>query len=108
LFRGNQALVGTAFGRSHLDSGCEFCGSCVDVCPVGALAEKRSKWEGIPDLAISSICPYCSVGCTLDFNLKQGRIISTKPNSNGVINHGQACVRGRFGIVDMIYSETQW
>ncbi|MFQ5864352.1 MAG: molybdopterin-dependent oxidoreductase [bacterium] len=107
IYRGNQALVGTAFGRSHLDSGCEFCGSCVDVCPVGVLAEKRSKWEGKPDRTVSSICPYCSVGCTLDFNLKNGRIISTRPNKNGALNQGQACVRGRFGIVDMVHNESR-
>lgn len=106
-YRGNQALVGTAFGRSHLDSDCEFCGSCVDICPVGALADKRSKWEGKPERTVSSICPYCSIGCTLDFNLKNGRIISTKPNENEALNQGQACVRGRFGIVDMIHNESR-
>jgi predicted molibdopterin-dependent oxidoreductase YjgC len=106
-YRGNQALVGTAFGRSHLDSDCEFCGSCVDVCPVGALADKRSKWEGKPERTVSSICPYCSLGCTLDFNLKNGRIISTKPSENAALNQGQACVRGRFGIVDIIHNESR-
>lgn len=106
-YRGNQVLVGTAFGRSHLDSNCEFCGSCVDVCPVGALADKRSKWEGKPERTISSICPYCSIGCTLDFNLKNDRVISTQPNEKGALNQGQACVRGRFGIVDMIHNDSR-
>ncbi|MFQ5753472.1 MAG: molybdopterin-dependent oxidoreductase, partial [bacterium] len=106
-YRSNQALVGTAFGRSHLDSDCEFCGSCVDVCPVGALADKRSKWEGKPERTVSSICPYCSLGCTLDFNLKNGRVISTKPNRSSQLNQGQACVRGRFGIVEMIHNESR-
>ncbi len=105
--RGNQALVGTAFGRSHLDSDCEFCGSCVDVCPVGALADKRSKWEGKPEKTITSICPYCSLGCTLDFKIKNGSVIGTKPDDNGTLNQGQACVRGRYGIVDMIHNESR-
>jgi ferredoxin len=41
-------IVGTAFGRSHLEADCQFCGACVDVCPTGSLADKRGKWEGVP------------------------------------------------------------
>ena len=43
--RGGTALVGTSFGTSLLESGCEFCGACIDVCPVGALVETEHKWE---------------------------------------------------------------
>ena len=43
--RSGRALVGTSFGDSLLESGCEFCGACLDVCPVGALVEKDNKWE---------------------------------------------------------------
>ena len=43
--RAGQALVGTSFGTSLLESGCEFCGACLDVCPVGALVESDHKWE---------------------------------------------------------------
>ena len=101
-FRGGQTVVGTAFGRSHLDVGCEFCGACVDVCPTGALYDKRSKWEGCPDRSIHSVCPHCSVGCSLSFNLKESDLVSTSPFSNGTLNKGQVCMRGRFGVVDMV------
>jgi len=100
-FRGEQTVVGTAFGKSHLDTGCEFCGACVDVCPTGALYDKRSKWEGCPDKSISSVCPHCSVGCTLSYNLSQDKLISTTPHQNGTLN-GQICMRGRFGVVDTV------
>ena len=43
--RSGQALVGTSFGTSLLESGCEFCGACIDVCPVGALVERDHKWD---------------------------------------------------------------
>ena len=43
--RSGKALVGTSFGTSLLESGCEFCGACIDVCPVGALTEREGKWE---------------------------------------------------------------
>jgi len=102
--RGSQALVGTAFGQSHLAVDCEFCGACVDVCPTGALYDKRSKWEGAPDSSVTTICPYCSVGCQLDLWVKQGKVMGVRPTPEGSVNQGQACVRGRFGIIDLIHS----
>jgi formate dehydrogenase alpha subunit len=103
-YRGDEALVGPAFNRPHLETNCEFCGSCVDVCPTGALADKRSKWEGVPTSAVATICPYCSVGCSLDLNLKNGRVISSTPHYESPVNHGQACVRGRYGVVEIVHS----
>ncbi len=42
-YRGSQALVGTAFDKTLEDSGCQFCGACVDICPTGALMDRSSK-----------------------------------------------------------------
>ena len=33
------------FAGSLEDSGCKFCGACVEVCPAGALRDKESAWE---------------------------------------------------------------
>ena len=44
-FRGSQAIIGTAFGHSLKDSGCKFCGACIEVCPTGALRDKDGRWE---------------------------------------------------------------
>lgn len=43
--RGGKAEIGTAFGKSLADSGCRFCGSCVEVCPTGALVDREYKWD---------------------------------------------------------------
>jgi len=102
-FRGDRTIVGTAFGKSHLDTGCEFCGACVDVCPTGALYDKRSKWEGCPDKSEHSICPYCSVGCSLSYNLTGNELVHTEPFVDGTLNKSQICVRGRFGVVDLVH-----
>lgn len=101
--RGSRAVVGTAFGRSHLDAGCEFCGACVDVCPTGAMADKRSKWEGAPTATAASVCPYCAVGCNITVEVKNNKVIRTVGRPDGVTNDGQLCVRGRFGVVDVVH-----
>jgi formate dehydrogenase alpha subunit len=98
--RGNQALVGTAFGRSLYDSGCRFCAACVDICPTGALVEKRRKWEGPTERSILTTCPYCGIGCQLVLDIKGERVIAASPGKG--VNGGQACVRGHFGIVEIV------
>jgi formate dehydrogenase alpha subunit len=103
-YRGSQAIVGTAFGRSHLDVDCQFCGACVDVCPTGALADKRGKWEGMPTAIVPSVCPYCSVGCAVNVQVKDRQVIRTVGHDDGPANDGQLCVRGRFGVVDVVHN----
>ena len=96
--RGGQALVGTSFGTSLLESGCEFCGACIDVCPVGALVEREHKWEKARRVE-RSICPHCPVGCqlNLEFNGKD-ELIRAVPEINSPANQGQACFKGKFGL----------
>ncbi|MGD8536790.1 MAG: molybdopterin-dependent oxidoreductase, partial [Candidatus Aminicenantes bacterium] len=103
-YRGFYAVVGTVLDRPHLESGCQFCGACVDVCPTGALSERALKYEALPDSTAETICPLCSMGCTLEVALKEGRILSSKPSPDGAVNRGQVCVKGRFVIRDLVYS----
>ncbi len=103
-YRGSQAVVGTVLDRPHLESGCQFCGACVDVCPTGALSERAMKYETLPDSTAETICPLCSMGCTLEVALREGRILSSKPSSEGAVNRGQACLKGRFLIRDIVHS----
>jgi formate dehydrogenase alpha subunit len=105
--RGSETIVGTAFGRSHLETDCQFCGACVDACPTGALADKRAKWEGRPAAVVPSLCPYCSVGCTVNLQVKDGKVVRAVGHEDGVTNDGQLCVRGRFGVVDVVHSLTR-
>jgi len=94
--RGPKVKIGPAFGRSHVEAGCEFCGACVDVCPTGALADKASKWDGRPDGQAVSTCPFCPVGCQVELEHKGGRLSKARANMDPEINDGQLCVRGRF------------
>ena len=102
--RGPETIVGTALDRSLRDSNCQFCGACVDVCPTGSLTEKAVKYDGLPQETKKTVCPLCSMGCELEANLREGRILNFRPVGNSSVNKGQACVRGRFTLRDVIYS----
>jgi len=90
-------------GRTLREVGCEFCGACVDSCPTGALADLATRGIAKPDRVVTTICPYCGVGCQLKLEVKDEKIIASIPDPDGAANHGQACVKGRFGIAEFVH-----
>ncbi|MDT8272023.1 MAG: 2Fe-2S iron-sulfur cluster-binding protein [Desulfomonilia bacterium] len=99
--RGPTASVGPAFGLLYENSECVFCGECVRVCPVGALFEKQGRFQGrAGDLEkVRTTCVYCGVGCQMDLNVKDGRIVKVTTPRTEVMppNGGSLCIKGRFG-----------
>lgn len=103
--RGIKTVIGTAFDKP-LD--CSFCGGCVAVCPTGAWQDRTlgfggRSWEF---MKTPTICPYCSVGCTIVLNTKaspprrDGGVDTVKRVTSDDytgINEGNLCVKGRFG-----------
>jgi formate dehydrogenase alpha subunit len=90
-------------GQTLREVGCKFCGACVDSCPTGALTDLATRGIAKPDRVVTTICPYCGVGCQLNLLVKDERIITSIPDPDGAVNHGQACVKGRFGIADFVH-----
>jgi predicted molibdopterin-dependent oxidoreductase YjgC len=101
--RGHETRVDTAFGSSHIDSGCWFCGACIDVCPTGALMPRMTKWMGLADYEEESTCVLCGVGCQTRLDVKWDRIMGSGPgDKKSAPNNGHMCVLGRFCIPSMV------
>ncbi len=55
-----------------------------------------------PDRIVSTTCPYCGVGCNLHVHVKDDFIYRVTSPFAAVVNHGNLCVKGRFGY-DYLY-----
>ncbi len=55
-----------------------------------------------PDRIVSTTCPYCGVGCTLQLHVQDDFIYRVTSPFDSPVNHGNLCVKGRFGY-DYIY-----
>ncbi len=94
--RGLELRVATFDGRP-LD--CEFCGQCVNACPVGALTT-RTDGSDVPAWlreSVTTTCGFCSCGCQLTVESDEGRLqrVTSAPGSSP--NNGKLCVKGWLG-----------
>lgn len=96
--RGSETRIGEAFGRSPMEAGCQFCGSCIDVCPTGSLADRYAKWYGKPDAAVTTTCIWCDEACALELKSKSGRLVAASAADEGV----PICVLGRFATAEFL------
>ena len=61
--QGQEIYVGTVFDRLLAESGCRFCGACVEVCPTGALRDKDELIRGKKRREALVPCKYnCPAG----------------------------------------------
>ena len=74
-------------------SECTFCGTCVAMCPTGALMEKGGLYHGSARNVTQSTCPLCGCGCDINLEVKDDQIIRVIPGGQGV-NQGTLCVNG--------------
>ncbi|MCS7276343.1 MAG: molybdopterin-dependent oxidoreductase [Dehalococcoidia bacterium] len=95
--RFNPRIEFGAGGPVH-ESNCDFCGSCIDVCPTATLMEHPNKWAAMQtERWVPTTCTWCSVGCSIYLGIKGGRGVIVKPDAAGnPFSRDQLCVRGRF------------
>ncbi|MBI6630935.1 formate dehydrogenase subunit alpha [Pontibaca salina] len=100
--RGHDAYPTLDFNDPMGDSTCVACGECVQACPTGALMESSvldDAQQGDSadfDYEVSSVCPFCGVGCQLSLKVKDNKV-KYVDGIDGPANENRLCVKGRFG-----------
>ncbi len=99
VHRGFDTVVKPQLEKPLLESGCDSCGQCVVVCPVGAIQEIQSVVKEIPcDTDVTeTTCANCAVGCTFDLEAYGDMLVKANPSKSGVVNKGLCCAKGKWG-----------
>jgi formate dehydrogenase alpha subunit len=95
--RGHRTRIMAGSDTGLLEARCESCGTCVVYCPTGALDDRMAVGLGKPDKVVATTCGYCGVGCQMDLNVREGRIVRVTTRQEPPVNGLQLCVKGRYG-----------
>ncbi|UCF82455.1 MAG: molybdopterin-dependent oxidoreductase [Desulfobacteraceae bacterium] len=95
--RGFKSRPATVHEMPLEKSICTFCGTCVSMCPTGALSLKNTRYVGSPQKESLTVCGFCGVGCSLVMGSVDGQIVEVNPShKEKTVNRSTLCVRGHF------------
>ncbi len=96
--RGPESMIMADLNIPFGDSTCIECGTCLQVCPTGALIDARSAYGGREkDVThTETTCVQCSIGCTLDVVTRYNRLLRVDGVWGSEPSGGLLCVDGRF------------
>jgi NADH dehydrogenase/NADH:ubiquinone oxidoreductase subunit G len=106
--RGVGAKVATAMDKPLQESGCTFCGSCIDACPVNAILEadrwrKGREWDYTKT---NSVCLSCGNGCNIVVSTIDGSVAKINAGGDEGSVEKYICAIGRYGF-DAISSDSR-
>ncbi|MDG4595065.1 MAG: NADH-quinone oxidoreductase subunit NuoG [Candidatus Contendobacter sp.] len=101
--RGENMEIGTYVAHSVIS---ELSGNVIDLCPVGALTAKPSRyrgrsWEYVQHAAVA---PHDSVGSNIFIHTLRGKVMRVAPRENEQVNETWISDRDRFSY-EGIYSD---
>lgn len=96
--RGSLTMLAADLEVSLGESTCVSCGTCVQVCPTGALIDRMSAYLGREaDVQhIKSTCVGCSVGCGVELVVRDNQLLRIEGDWDAPVNEGILCKVGRF------------
>lgn len=104
--RGAKSMIHADANVPFGSSSCIECGTCLQVCPTGALFDKRSSFMGRDKQVeyLKSTCGQCSIGCSMEIVTRGGSVLRIEGDWDGAVNGGLLCKLGRF---NPLYDERQ-
>ncbi len=96
--RGADSALVADLGLPLGESSCIGCGTCVQVCPTGALIDRWSAYQGKETEVetTKTICQGCSVGCGIEVLTRDNRLVRIEGDWEAEVNGGVLCDIGRF------------
>jgi len=96
--RGAATLISCDADAPWGESTCVSCGTCAQVCPTGAIIDRRSSYMGRNRQLdrVASACNRCSVVCAMKVAVRGGRVVRIESDWEAPVNGGLLCERGRF------------
>ncbi len=96
--RGSSNLLIADVGVPLGESTCIKCGTCVQICPTGALIDRTSAYQGLDKNVAytSTVCVGCSVGCNINVVTRDNRLVRIEGDWSGAVNGGVMCENGRY------------
>jgi formate dehydrogenase major subunit len=100
--RGANSKLVADYGVPLGESTCISCGVCVQVCPTGAIIDRRSAYQGRETQLThtNSICTVCSVGCGIEVLTRDNHLVRIEGDWDAPANEGLLCKLGRFDPLD--------
>ena len=96
--RGAESMMTADMDVPFGESSCVSCGTCLQVCPVGALLDRTSAYGGVEEQVqrVKTTCQSCSTGCAAELIVRDNHVLRVESDWDGEVNHGLLCVMGRF------------
>jgi formate dehydrogenase major subunit len=99
--RGADSMIVADMNVPFGNSSCISCGTCLQVCPTGALMDRRSAYRGREEQVdrVKTTCMACSLGCSVEVISRDNQLLRIEGDWDGEVNGGVTCVLGRFDVL---------